>query len=417
MADNQDKLTQHDQQMLDELEKQLSSTSAKSSANPAAGKTPAGADVKSASAAPFSKREEYISQRTPAPARAKTGMLWFVSIINLLLILSLAGGAYWAWLLWQNQQTQQSELMARQQADFQAQQANLARSLADNQLVKNNWLEQYEALQSSQNELSQHMQATRQQVVMNQAKLDDIADRRPADWLLAEADYLLKMAGRKLWLEHDINTAMLMLQATDTRLQELADPALLPIREKLAIDMQNLQQINPVSTTTLALTLSAMQQQVNALPLAFFKRPQDDSAEQTLSDSPDDWQSNLMKNIREALDGFFSIKKVNSEVKPFMSEQQQWLAREQLKFTLQTAQIAALKENAELYQSALHSAQSMLAENFDAQKPAVSQFNLSLDTLLATDIDKVYPPQFSATEPLQNIINQRLDNRFTDGAQ
>ena len=417
MADNQDKLTQHDQQMLDELEKQLSSTTAKSSANPAAGKTSAGTETKSASAAPFSKREEYISQRTPAPARAKTAMLWFVSIINLLLILSLAAGAYWAWMQWQNQQTQQTELMARQQADFQAQQANLARSLADNQLVKNNWLEQYEALQTSQNELNQSVQTMQQQVLMNQTKLDDIADRRPADWLLAEADYLLKMAGRKLWLEHDINTAMLMLQATDTRLQELADPALLPIREKLAIDMQNLQQINPVSTTTLALTLSAMQQQVNALPLAFFKRPQDDSAAQTLSDSPDDWQSNLMKNIREVLDGFFSIKKVNSEVKPFMSEQQQWLAREQLKFTLQTAQIAALKENAALYQSALHSAQSMLAENFDAQKPAVSQFNQSLDTLLATDIDKVYPPQFSATEPLQDIINQRLDNRFTDGAQ
>ena len=408
MTDNQDKLTQSDQQKLAALEEQLSKNAADKSTA-----TSPSSDAKQAQAAPFSKREEYIPQRPPV--KAKTGFLWFVTLVNLVLVIALGGAAYWGWLQWQIQQQQQHEFISSQQSSFAEQRAELQRSMAQNQLSKDEWRGQNQVLQSSLEALVAEIQQNSQQVAHNQAKLDEIAGRRPADWLLAEADYLLKMAGRKLWLEHDVKTALTMLQATDTRLQELNDPSLLPIREKLALDMQSLQQINPVSVTTVALNIGALTQQVDALPLAFFKRPEDQTATANLSNTVDDWQSNLWTNIQSVLKDFFSIKKITTEVKPFMSEQQQWLAKEQLKFTLLSAQIAILKENTELYKNALQNAQNMLAENFDGQKIAVEQFADSLTTLLNTDVERVYPEQFTASAPLQDLITHRLDGRTTNG--
>jgi uroporphyrin-3 C-methyltransferase len=417
MADNQDKLTQSDQQKLAALEEQLSkNTDDKATTT----KTSASVEAKPTQAAPFSKREEYVPQRSAA--KAKTGFLWFVTLLNLLLVLTLAAAAYWGWMQWQSQQTQQlqgqqqqQEFISRQQSSYASQQAELTRAAANNQLIKDEWQGQNQALQDNMAALVTNIEQNRQQVALNQAKLEDIAQRRPADWLLAEADYLLKMAGRKLWLEHDINTAMMMLQATDTRLQELEDPSLLPVREKLAADMQSLQQINPITPTSVALNLSALIQQVDGLPLAFFKGPDDEVSTTTLSNNVDDWKSNLMANIQSVLKDFFSVKKITTEVKPFMSEQQQWLAKEQLKFTLLSAQIAMLQENTELYQDALGNAQNMLAEHFDGQNVAVVQFKDSLSELLNTDVKRVYPDQFSASAPLQDLMNRRLDGRFTNG--
>ena len=59
----------------------------------------------------------------------------------------------------------------------------------------------------------------------------DLDDKRPNDWMLAESEYLVRMAGRKLWLEHDIVSAITLLGNADERIKALNDPSLMPIRK------------------------------------------------------------------------------------------------------------------------------------------------------------------------------------------
>ena len=47
-----------------------------------------------------------------------------------------------------------------------------------------------------------------------------------------------------------------------------------------------------------------------------------------------------------------------------MSEQQQWLSKEQLKFALHQAKVAVLQENSTLYQQSLQTAFGILIESF-----------------------------------------------------
>jgi uroporphyrin-3 C-methyltransferase len=343
-------------------------------------------------------------------------------VINLLVLMVIIGTAYWAWLQWQTQSQQQATVLAAQQTSMDQQQTSMleqqddiAESIAANQLAKGDLEQQNQAIQTSIVSLIEQLQLTSEQVQTNQNNLADVSGRRPADWLLAEADYLIRMAGRKLWLEHDVKTAIMMLQSADSRIQDLDDPSLLPIRERLAVDLQNLQQVNQVSTSSIALALGAMLKQVDNLPLVFFKRPDAELVDETVTDSIDDWRSNFARNWQEATKNFFSFKKVITEIKPFMTEQQQWLTKEQLKFALMQAQIAVLKENTTLYQQSLQTAFRLLIESFDTEKDKVSQFTNSLSNLQQTQFEQSYPEQFNVSAPLQYVIEQRLDRRFVNG--
>jgi uroporphyrin-3 C-methyltransferase len=106
---------------------------------------------------------------------------------------------------------------------------------------------------------------------------------------------------------------------------------------------------------------------------------------------------------------------VTTDIKPFMSEQQQWLSKEQLKFALLQAQVAVLQENSALYQQSLQTAFGLLIESFNTEKDLVIQFTDSLSNLQLTDFERTYPEQFNAAPLLQDIIEQRLNNRFVNG--
>jgi uroporphyrin-3 C-methyltransferase len=435
MADNQDKLTPLDEAKLAELEKQLAKDkTASSSAKKEQGAATANKIVEKPaikSAETLDKKTSYNSSKSSVSSpprksatepKGKTGVLWFFTIVNLLVLVALIGAGYWTWLQWQTQNQQQTNALATQQTrleqqqnSLEQQQKNIAQSIAFNQLAKGDLEQQNQALQTSLLSLIEQLQLTSAEVQTNQRNLADVSGRRPADWLLAEADYLVRMAGRKLWLEHDVKTAMMMLQSADSRIQDLDDPSLLPLRAKLAEDLQALQQVNQVSTSSIALALGAMLKQVDNLPLAFFKKPETEAVDETVTESIDDWRSNLARNWREATKNFFSFKKVTSEIKPFMSDQQQWLSKEQLKFALLQAQVAVLQENSALYQQSLQTAFGLLIESFDIKKDMVVQFTDSLSNLQLTDFKRTYPEQFNVAPLLQDIIEQRLNSRFVNG--
>jgi uroporphyrin-3 C-methyltransferase len=439
MADSQDKLTPSDEAKLAELENKIAkektaSTSAKKEqASPSTDKRVEKQQVKPTDSLTQDTRNKSTdtssSHKRGTESNGKTGVLWFFTIINLLLLAAIIGAGYWAWLQWQVKDQQQVDFLAAQKTSMQQQQTslqqqrnsldqqqnNIAQSIASSQKAKDDLQQQNQALQSRMQSMTEQFQHTSTQVQANQRNLAEISGRRPADWLLAEADYLIRIAGRKLWLEHDEKTAIMMLQSADSRIQDLDDPSLLPLRAKLAEDLQALQQIKHVSSSSIALALGAMLKQVDNLPLAYFKKPENELDDETVTESIDDWRSNLARNWREATKNFFSFKRVTTEIKPFMSEQQQWLSKEQLKFALMQAQVAVLKDNTTLFQQSLQTAIGLLIESFDTEKDIIVQFTESLKNLQQTDLERVYPEQFKVSPLLKDVIEQRLNGRFANG--
>ena len=364
---------------------------------------------------------ESISDAEPSPNKVKTGGLWLFSVFNFLLIVSICSAAAWSWYQWQQNQTNDSDTGVKIEAELSG--INSALLKIDGSFAKYDAeLLQINANLSEQNQvLNKNMDSLLEQILQNvdanealKSQVADMSGRRPADWLLAEADFLVRIAGRKLWLENDVGTAMLMLQAADSRLEDIGDPSLFPVRKLIAEDIQILHQINPVSIDSVALALSGMIPQVNNLPLNTLKIPEitGNKEQNELSDNISDWRTNISKTWNSLVDDFIQIETSNKPILPYLSTKQRWLITEQLKLALSQAKSAALDEQESLYSNALQQATALVVEHFQLDDNNVKQFADALQQLQNTDITKDYPLQLRSADALKDIMEQRVLSVF-----
>ncbi|BFT32195.1 uroporphyrinogen-III C-methyltransferase [Alteromonas sp. D210916BOD_24] len=362
---------------------------------------------KSASSAP-STRQADTSKKSSG-----NGLLWFVVLVIFLLVIGMAGAGYWYYLQQSNASQQTSIVQQQQLSQFNAiEKERTAINASLREVTQTN-----EALKNSLNELKSKNDALDIQLKSTLEQLNNMEGRRPADWLIAEADYLVRMAGRKLWLENDVRTAILLLVNADKRLKSLADPSILPVRAHLAEDIQTLQQLNPVSQSSVALALSGMMAQIDKLPLDTFEKPEDsDSNDTQLSESTDDWKDNLAKVWRSLVADFLTIKTIEEPVEPVMSLQAQFLVKEQLRLQLMHAQSAALKAEAGLYQQSLQYALTILNDKFKSGSTQVTGFVNALQNLMGTDVSRPIPSELASQQPLEKLLDSRVKQVFGQGA-
>ncbi len=357
------------------------------------------------------------SESTESSAKTKkssgNGLLWFVVIILFLAVLGLAGAGYWYYMQQQSASTEAATVQQSNTATLNAIERERADILASLEAVSRT----NETLKSTVTELKAQNEKLALQAESTLQQLNNMEGRRPADWLIAEADYLVRMAGRKLWLENDVRTAILLLVNADKRLKSLADPSVLPVRATLAEDIQTLQQLNPVSQSSVALALTGMIAQIDKLPLDTFEKPEDANAEDTtLSESADDWQENLAKVWRSLVNDFLTVKTIEGPVEPVLSMEAQFLAKEQLRLQLMHAQTAALQGDAGLYSQSLQYAQTLIIEKFDIEKSQVTGFVDALQNLIATDISRPIPTELASQKPLERLLDSRVKQVFGQGA-
>ena len=358
------------------------------------------------------ERERESSPDAPKKSGSGNGLLWVFTLFIFVLVLAGAAAAYWYLTqrmdntseLEQAQQTYTTKLATLNQQNSQLQQR-----LSELESSRESLNSEMAALESTTRELGQQTQSLVKQ-------LKNQEGHRPADWLIAEADYLVKMAGRKLWLEQDVRTAIMLLENADKRLESLGDPSVLPVRAKLAGDIQTLRQLNPVSKTSVALALSGMLTQVDTLPLHVFEKPEAANEDAKLTSSAADWKQNLAKVWHSLVDDFFEIKSLSEPVAPVMTQQQRWLVREQMKLQLMQAQSAALNGEAKLYEQSLKNAQTLLDDKFARDNAQISGFGSALDNLQQTDISQPIPTELSVQQALETLLDQRVKEAFGEGA-
>lgn len=353
--------------------------------------------------------------------------VWFLGLFNLILILSLAAAGYWYWMQQQNQETQPNPKIIALENAVRVINADLSQLSSTLVATETQNIEQQTLLSELTDTSIQqikNLDDLAQRVNLNALKneglakrIADVSGRRPADWLLAEADYLVKLAGKKLWLEGDVKSAIMLLKSADVRITDLADASLLPIRALLAKDIQTLQQVNQVSTESIALSVSALIAQVDNLPLETLKLPEAEMAETKteLSDDVTDWQANLKSSWNAIVDDFISVEKRSAEITPFISTKQQWLAREQLKFALLNAQQAVLNHQTTLYQQALQQSLDIVITHYQLDNVGVEAYIDSLQQLILIDTSRKLPSQLDAQQPLAEIIEQRIQTLFAGG--
>ncbi|MEI2564278.1 uroporphyrinogen-III C-methyltransferase [Vibrio metoecus] len=242
-----------------------------------------------------------------------------------------------------------------------------------------------------------------------QLAVADIKGRRPNDWLLAEADYLVKLAGRKLFLEHDAETATQLMESADQRIAALNDPSLTPLRKAMANDITALKNIPLIDRDDLVLRLISLQQQVDSLPLANAILPADQPQETpAVSENINDWQTNLKSSLKAFADNFITFRSRDGNVIPLLSPTQHFYLKENLQAKLETAIKGVYTEQQTLYVTSLTTAEQWSNSFFNAGDKAVQAFNAELALLAKQQVQVNYPVKLQTQQQLADVITERL---------
>ncbi|MEH8204738.1 uroporphyrinogen-III C-methyltransferase [Aeromonas veronii] len=340
--------------------------------------------------------EQQESQVKPQPTAAVNGSKSrsgaVLGGVAILLALGLTGGLYLHGH--KNAVAQQAELAQLKQ--------QLASALSKIDQTSSKDAEQLAALDQTQQRLQGEMQGLQNRVL-------DLNDKRPNDWMLAESEYLVRMAGRKLWLEHDLVSAITLLGNADERIAALNDPSLMPIRKALAEDIAKLKGMPRIDREGLTLKLAALSDQIELLPLSTVSMPEAKAEpDQAVSANPDEWESNLKKNWVKFTENFVTIRRRDGAVEALLSPQQEIFLRENLKTKLLQAQLSVYREQQALYEDSLDKAQRWLTQYFDTDNSATRYMQGEIDKLKGEQIQIDYPAQFKTQAILEQVLTERL---------
>ena len=240
-----------------------------------------------------------------------------------------------------------------------------------------------------------------------QKQLATLSEQQPSDWLLHEAEYLIRLASRSIWLEKNTDTAIALLQDADLRITSLKDPQYLPLRQLIQQDIARLKLLPKLATDDVILSLMALEQQVDQLIIAMAKVPESVEPEQDLTLSRDlsDWQENLAKTWQQFLNTFITINRRTGRVKPLMAPEHQQYLRENLRLTIENAIWASRHENTDIYQQSLSKINKWLAEYFDMNEIINQNFNKQINELKGKVISANFPNHLASLSAIRAIVS------------
>ncbi|MFH4500482.1 uroporphyrinogen-III C-methyltransferase [Vibrio diabolicus] len=307
----------------------------------------------------------------------------------------------------------------QQQADYQAQIAQLKSQLESTQASMKQELSrvQEETIEKATTVTHKAEVVLGQQqksIESLQLAVADVKGRRPNDWLLAEADYLVKLAGRKLFLEHDVESATQLMESADQRIAALNDPSLVKLRKAMANDITKLRTIPLIDRDGLVLRLTALQQQVDKLPLANALLPEAEVVENTeVSEDIANWQDNLMTSLKDFSENFITFRTRDGNVIPLLSPEQHFYLKENIKAKLETAIKAVYQEQGEIYTTSLKTADKWALAFFNQDDNSVKEFNKTVNQLSQQNIQVEYPTKLQSQSQLSDVIRERLRREVT----
>ncbi|MDX1598315.1 MAG: uroporphyrinogen-III C-methyltransferase [Marinobacter sp.] len=337
------------------------------------------------------------------PAQKKFWPLWLISLIALALIIALA---LWSWQQWNDRQALQQRLenvssdVSRLDSQYGARGSEQSQRI---QALEDKLADQRELLATQQ-----------RQIDHNARELLEAGNRTRTDWLLAEAEYLLRVANQRLLIEKDIRGALAALEAGDDVLKESDDIGVYPVRQQLAKEILALKGIADVDRTGLYLTLEAAIDSVNRLTddaLVNERAPGFvTTADAALGDNREGEPGLLSQGwtkVKNTLANVVVVRRLDEPVKPLLSPDQSAYARLNLQLMLEEAEMAVLRGHQELYDRALTKAGNAITDWYDNTNPQVAALTQTLGELQARNID----PQLPDISRSLELLKARLEGR------
>ncbi|AUX95165.1 uroporphyrinogen-III C-methyltransferase [Mixta gaviniae] len=313
---------------------------------------------------------------------------------------------------------------AHQQAQ---QQAQVSQTLSE-QLTALQQQSEREKTQLTQQLTTQtaDLQTAREQQAALSRQLDELKEKVAAisgndarTWLLAQADYLVKLAGRKLWSDQDVTTAAALLKSADASLADMNDPSLVPVRRALTQDISNLSAVSQVDYDGIILKLNQLSNGVDNLRLAdndSDDAPMDADSNE-LTSSLREWRQNLVKSWHNFMDDFITIRRRDNTAEPLLAPNQDVYLRENIRSRLLIAAQAVPRHQDEIYRQSVDTVSTWVRAWFDTNDASTKSFLAQLDDLSQQSVSMEIPEALESQPLLDKLMQTRVRNLLAQPAE
>ena len=306
-------------------------------------------------------------------------------LLLLTLLIALAALALAGWMY-------REQYLIAEDDDLQSQLAPLHQQITDSHRalleVQTAVASQREAVAQLRSDTSQGLSDLAQRNQRMAAELEELRTVNRDDWLLAEAEYLLRLAVQRAQLSGDASSAAKLLVSADAILRDLDDPTLHSVRQQIAEDIAALQTTADFDIEGRYLALAGLAKQAEGLTL--YQPPSYQPEPVAATDSG--WQDRLKNGFVRAwekLRSYIRIRRHDQKFNVALAPEQEAVMRASLRMLFEQAQLALLAEQPALYRRSLEKAQSWIEDFYrldDSAAGVVKEINVLIDAPVSAEM-------------------------------
>jgi uroporphyrin-3 C-methyltransferase len=337
-------------------------------------------------------------QTTKKKCRGRSFALVFLILIGGL----MAGGVY-LWKELQQTRSDLAELGNNRQAQEQAQAGLTSRNTAVMAAME----DAIKQLGQKQSEQSQAL-----------ASLYRDMQGDNEDWAIAEVDYLLIIAMHRLLLEEDVISALAAMEAADLRLKNLGDPGLLPVRQQLVSDMNQLRAVNNADIAGMAIYLAELVELAADLPLnsevitKATHSSDEDQIDEGLAAEP--FWKKIPRLLWQEIKSLVVIKRTGEAKQALLLPDEEYFLTQNLRLELESARLSVLRADTGNLRASIVLIQAWLSQYFDTNNSAVINVMDTLDQMQQIELKPALPDISSSVETLRAYLREDANSETSE---
>ena len=249
--------------------------------------------------------------------------------------------------------------------------------------------------------------ATEQLRTELRAELNEGLGTSGEDWLLAEVEYLIRLANQRVLMERDVSGALSLLSSADEIVEQTSGIAAYELRESLAYDIANLKAVSDLDTDGIFLSLSAMASQVTEL-----RRKQPELSPPTQIQIDNGEAQNFYQQFLSLVNNIFGrvlnsvdYRRDGVAITPLLPPKEEYYLRQNLILKFEMAQLALLRNDQPVYHTSLSEAKLWIVKHFVETDPRTVALVTALDQLVEVEVDRSLPNISGSLRAVRGLLN------------
>ncbi len=225
------------------------------------------------------------------------------------------------------------------------------------------------------------------------------------DWLLAEAEYLIRLGSQRVLMEADPEGAIALYEAADTIVRDAEGIVAFELRQALAADIVSLKGVSDLDVDGLFVKISALINQIDLLKHRQLQYIAVENADPV--EKPQNLLARLVQFAASAgdrLSGLVDYRTEGGVVTPILPPKEEYYLRQNLVMKLQLAQLGLLRSDQQIFSASLQETSEWIDRYFDREDGTTKAVQETISAISLVDIEREMPDVSASLREVRKLL-------------